>query len=230
MSVTTFAHGKQTRVYVGVYDVSRDLSSASAPINRDEEDATMFGDDDHVFQGTLRDGTIDLEGKWKADRDTVFDAADLVSIAPAGSAVGAPAIFGAVNDTKYETPSEATSLIGRKVSFRCADGPRRGRWLKDVGAVTADGNGTSVDWGAATTGPFAGGAHCFAVTTGTVDVFFEHSIDGSTWVVLDSVTFNTAPSTYYFSGTGQVERYRRVRWDVTGTTNISFAAAFASRN
>ena len=239
MPVTTYAHGKGTKVYADGYDVSSVLNSSNTPSNREEFDTTTYGATaDKDFQAGDWDGTVDIAGFWKNDlaglnpvADRIKDAT-LIIVAPAGvAAVGAPARVASVFNTKFENPSTAADIIPLSASYRADDGIAVGKFLKIPGVVVATGNGTSVDFGQQSSGRWATGVALLSINAGSLVAAQQHSADNSTWVTAaTSAALTAAGHKAYLSGTGTLERYRRIIYTLAGGANaVNFVAAHGSR-
>lgn len=241
MPITTYAHGKGTRVYADGYDVSSYLNSSNTPSNREEFDTSTYGATaDKDFQAGDWDGTVDIAGFWKNDMlsvpaNPVADrllAATLIIVAPAGvAAVGAPARVASVFNTKFENPSTATDIIPLSASYRADDGVAVGKLLKIPGVVAASGNGPSVDFAVQSKGRWATGVALIALDAGSVVAAQQHSADNTTWVTAaTSAALTATGQKAYLAGTGTLERYRRIIYTLAGgATAANFVAAHGSR-
>lgn len=239
MAVTTFQHGRYTKVYLDGWDISRIVKTSNTPTNREEHDTTTYGDTpEKTFQGGNWDGTVELGGYWVTDPDDLadlLDAASIFLIAPAGvGAVGVPARIALVFPTKDESPNDTADLTMQTATYRAQEGIRRGRFLKIPGAVgVGTVNGPSIDNGAATTGDWAFAGQCTALDAGTLTVGFQHSADDLVFVLLQNIAFDAPNQAKYVSGTASVaspiERYRRVAYTLAGGTTANFVAAVSTQ-
>lgn len=137
------------------------------------------------------------------------------------------------NQSSVDFGSTVSGLVESSVSIQ-PDGPVDwGQVIAAEAAVTADGNGTAVDGGAASSNGGVAHIHSTAFSGLTSNaVTIEHSVDGSTsWATLASFTTTTAVGyerVEVAAGT-TVRRYLRVVDDVTGTGSHTRLVAFARR-
>ena len=127
------------------------------------------------------------------------------------------------DNTSYEVSSPIGDIVQASAEFQSSESVEHGVILSAGTAVSATGNGTGVDHGAATTN---GGAGFLSVPTntrnGNITVKIQHSADNSTYA--DLVTFTVVSSTSTTSerievaaGT-TVNRYLRVNYTVAGSS------------
>jgi hypothetical protein len=58
----TFSHGRKTFISVNGTDLSGFTNASVLEKTADKHDVTTYGNDDHVYNGGLRDGTASLSG------------------------------------------------------------------------------------------------------------------------------------------------------------------------
>jgi hypothetical protein len=104
--------------------------------------------------------------------------------------------------------------------------------LADLAAITATGNGTSVDNAAGTTNGGIAHLHVTDVsgTTPTLAVVIQHSTNNSTWSTLASFTTATAATSERITFTGTVNRYVRASYTAGGTTPSFTSQVSLARN
>lgn len=230
----TFDHGRSTKVWVDGWDLSAYLRTATAPYNAGELDTTTYGNNgEKSFQKDNSDSTISLGGFWRdtvsEPVETILNAASVITIAPAGAVLNNPARLAYVFGTKTETPSDAGDLIQQSADYRARGGVGRGRLIRVPGApVSAGGNGTSTDFSAASLNYWSASLHLLAIDAGTFTGTLQHSADNTTWVAAGVFTALTAKGGAYLSGSGRLERYRRIIWTFAGGTSADFVASLAS--
>ncbi len=59
-----FIHGRNTVITVNAVDLSAFTSSSDFDVSQDSHDVTTYGNDGHVYQGGLTDGTFSMEGTY----------------------------------------------------------------------------------------------------------------------------------------------------------------------
>ena len=152
---------------------------------------------------------------------------------PGGHSNGARAVLIESDTTSYEVSSPIADVVGASAEFQASDGVEHGVVLSSGSAVSATGNGTSVDNGVATTN---GGVGFLSVPTntrnGNITVKIQSSADNSTFA--DAITFTVVSSATATSQkvevTGTVARYLRVSCTVAGSTGSATpTVAFARR-
>ena len=241
----TFVHGKGIAVFIDQYNFSSYFGDLTASNNVETAETTTFGDSAKNYIIGLEDGTVSLSGWFESTASTGTDqyfasvlgstTKQKVIIAPAGHSVGARAILVQSDDTSYEVNSAIGDVVKASTEFQSTDGLDHGVILSSGSAVSATGNGTSVDNAAASTN---GGVAYLSVPTntrnGNITVKVQQSADNSTFT--DLVTFTVVSSTSKTServevaaGT-TVARYLRVSYTIAGSTgNATPTVAFARR-
>lgn len=234
----TPSKGYTSVIYVAGYDLTRYLNELGLPLEVDQLDNTMFGNGGWEETTTgIASGEISLKGIHTGDANdarATLEAAFLQDntvalIGPAGSTVGNPALLTVFVETKYEVKSGYADLVKITADASTQGGFDWGVFLHAKTEETGDGNGTTVDNGAATTNGWAAVLELLALTTSTVEAIIEHSANGSTWATLYTFGAQSDVDGYSASGSGTVNRYVRVRWAFgTGGTS-TFTVGFARR-
>lgn len=241
----TFVHGKGVAVFIDQYNFSSYFGDLTASNNVETAETTTFGDSAKTYIVGLEDGTVSLSGWFESTTSTGTDqyfasvlgsaTKQKVIIAPAGHSNGARAILVQADDTSYEVSSAIADVVKASAEFQANDGLDHGVILSSGSAVSATGNGTSVDNAAASSN---GGVAYLSVPTntrnGNITVKVQQSADNSTFT--DLVTFTVVSSTSKTServevaaGTS-VARYLRVSYTVAGSTGSATpTVAFARR-
>lgn len=241
----TFRHGKGVSVYVDQYDFSqyfKDLTNSNAV---ETAETTAFGSSAKTYIVGLKDGGVTLSGYFESTTavgtDEYFDSVlgsatkQKVIVAPEGNIVGGRAMVLVADDTSYEVSGSIGDVVGANAEFQASSGVDHGVILSSGQAITATGNGTSVDNALATSN---GGVAYLSVPTntrnGNITVKVQQSADNSTFT--DLVTFTVVTATQKTServvvaaGTS-VARYLRVSYTVAGSTGSATpTVAFARR-
>jgi len=240
----TFAHGKNVNVFVNEYDFSAFFNDVSATSTVETSETSAFGSSAKTYIVGLQDGTVSLSGMFDGTAVTgtdVFFSAALSSatklnviVAPSGHSNGANAIVLEADDTSYEVSGAVADVVQTSAEFQSSDGVEHGKILSSGSAISATGNGTSVDNAASSAN---GGVGFVSVPTntrnGNITVKVQQSADNSTFT--DLITFTVVSSTTKTSQrvevTGTVARYLRVNYTVAGSTGTATpVVAFARRN
>jgi len=239
----TFAHGKNVNVFINEYDFSTYFNDVSATSTVETAEVSAFGSSAKEYIVGLLDGTVSLSGMFDGTAtgtDVVFSAVlgsttkQNVIVAPSGHSNGATAIVLEADDTSYEVSGAVADVVQTSAEFQSSDGVEHGKILSSGAAISATGNGTSVDNTAASTN---GGVGFVSVPTntrnGNITVKVQQSADNSTFT--DLITFTVVTSTQKtferVEVTGTVARYLRVNYTVAGSTGTATpVVAFARRN
>jgi hypothetical protein len=239
----TFAHGKNVNVFINEYDFSTYFNDVSATTTVETAEVSAFGSNAKEYIVGLLDGTVSLGGMFDGTAtgtDVVFSAVlgsatkQNVIVAPSGHSNGATAIVLEADDTSYEVSGAVADIVQTSAEFQSSDGVEHGKILSSGTAVSATGNGTSVDNTASSAN---GGVGFLSVPTntrnGNITVKVQQSADNSTFT--DLITFTVVSSTAKtferVEVTGTVARYLRVNYTVAGSTGTATpVVAFARRN
>ena len=180
-------HGKDGSVFIEGSDLSSYFRSMDVNRSSDTAETSTFKKTAKTKIGGLHDGTMSGEGLWDGDAgavseilDDLLGAADsVVAFYPAGDAVGSRGNC----CESIETSHGITSDIGDAVGFSFeaeADGGVDPVTSLEAAAtdVTASGNGTTVDNGAATSNGGSAYLQALSKSGGTsLDVTIRHSTD-----------------------------------------------------
>lgn len=240
--------GINCSVLFNEFDLSTYFKQANMSAGVDLLDGTPFqaANGDKVFVPGFTEGKVSLEGFFESD-ETDEDAVDdvlnsvigsesrqVVTISPEGiSTLGNRCYLIDADVVSYKVTSPATGLIMSTADIQSSSELGNGRVLQILGAVTADGNGTNVDHGAATSYGGAGHLHvtAFGDDTDSIDVKIQHSSDNSTWVDLITFTTATGITSERIEVTGTVNRHLRAVRDIEGSDpTATIAVAFARFN
>ncbi len=237
-----FKHGSKAKVYANGYDLSGFLKQFSVSAKADAHEASTFGDTAKDYIAGLKDATLSAEGVYDGATgaiDAILEAAlgddsSIWTYFPQGeSAVGDDGYgFDAVT-TGYEVSTPVNDVAVISTEAQGKTGAERVDSLHPLGAETVTGNGTSLDNTASSTN---GGAAYLQVTaasgtTPSLTVKIQHSTDNSTWVDLITFTAVTAANQAERKAvTGNVNRYIRATWTISGTgPNFTFSVAFGRK-
>lgn len=203
----TFSHGKNTRVFYAGVNFSDQLREVSVQRTVDTPETTTFGSTAKSYIVGLPDARVDMSGLIAAagvfEADTqlasILGSAtpNWLTVWPNGLSIGSPASALQVHEASYQTQGSVSDVVSFQATFQGTGQFYTSKSLGDYnttpGISTATTtNGTALDNAAAT----AGGALCLiqyiSLWSGTTDVKFQHSTDGTTWV--DLATFTQIPA------------------------------------
>ena len=238
----TFRHGKNVKVFVDEFDFSSYFNDVSASTTVETAETTGFGSNAKEYITGLIDGTVSLSGMFEGTEDvgtddyfeTVLgaDTKQKIIVASEGHTLGGRAVMLESDATSYEVSGAIADVVQASAEFQSSEGVEHGVILSSGAAITATGNGTGVDNGAATTN---GGVGYLSVPVntrnGNVTVKIQASADNSTFA--DLITFTVVSSATKTSErvevTGTVARYLRVSYTVAGSTGSATPIVAFSR-
>ena len=238
----TFRHGKSVKVFVDEFDFSSYFNDVSASTTVETAETTSFGSDAKEYITGLIDGTVSLSGMFEGTENVGTDdyfetvlggeAKQKVIVATEGHGLGSRAVMLESDATSYEVSGAIADVVQASAEFQSSEGVEHGVILSSGAAISATGNGTGVDNGAATTN---GGVGYLSVPVntrnGNVTVKIAASADNSTFA--DLVTFTVVSSATKTSErvevTGTVARYLRVSYTVAGSTGSATPIVAFSR-
>lgn len=212
------ARGINTRILINASDLSNYFKTFDADATVNPLDVTAFLDTAKAWLSDgYKEGKISLEGFYAKDMVTADQVDDILraalgvetkqvlTIAPVNSQTLGNFCFLASADLEsLKVSSPATGVIMSNAAFVLSSGLEFGVILQILGALTATGNGTGVDNGAASLNGGAGHLHVLAAsgTTPTLDGKIQHSTDNSLWVDLISFAQKTAAGSERVETTG----------------------------
>lgn len=232
-------HGKDSRVLVNSAHLSGSISGWRFEHRRALSDVTNLLSDGDQFIPGLLSGSVNIAGLFdsaagniQATIDAAAAATDglLTTFAPEGLTIGRFAFISSGNVATRDTPTTVTDAVKITVDGTANDGVDIGFILHALSAETADGQSTSVDNGAASTGGAVASLHVTAFSGfSSVLLRAQHSTDNSAWSDLLSFTSVAGTTSERKTVTGTVNRYTRAWFDVTGSGSITFVMALARR-
>jgi len=237
-----FVHGKAASILFGAVDLSSIFKGADLAIDVDVADTSTFGFNYKTMLAGQGSSTLDLDGFYDIPlsanlRNHLFVAPAPATFGPGGLAVGDLARLIAVHETNYTESAAIGDAMLATASLMSDAEVGFGVSLRapNAAAVTATGNGTSVDLAAAVTGAtWVFHAHVFTAsgTTPSLTLKIQDSADNSTFADVTSAVTSafTAAGSARVTGTGTIRRYVRVVHTISGTTpSFTYSAAFARR-
>lgn len=241
----TFRHGKNTKVYFGITDLSTYFNNGSVSSTVDTGETTTFLAGAKTYVAGMIDSKASLSGFFDGTAAAV-DAVLATALAtddavftymPEGGVLGRRCYCGWATQTSYEVTSPVSDVVSVSTEVQGDGGLFSGVVLAVDTAVAAatTTNGTNVDNGALTSNGGLATLHVTANTrTGTATFKIQHSVDNSVWVDLATFTVvgvssTTAERIAVAAGT-TVNRHLRVQCvTAAGTGSITYTAAFARR-
>lgn len=241
-----FSHGTAARMFVDGFAAACNVNDFSSSGDIDTPETTTLCNTAKTYIPGLEDATVSMSGYLDTDaafplttfayhlearKRTIFPMTYLPNAGATGTGIQGERAYlfnGQLTSLNIGTTVDEAATL--ELEFQNNTGIEFGITLQPLLTVTADGNGTSLDNGAATSNGANAVLSVSAVsgTTPALDVIIEHSPDDSVWAPL--ITFTADQNTVngeYMSATGNVDRYVRARWVVTGTTpEFDFHVAF----
>ena len=240
-----FRSAQSARVLMGILSASAYTRNLGGSYDNEMLDVTTLVDTARKFIVGQNTSTFTIDGPLDTD-PTANAQFDVLNDQLAGL-VNVPVSFGFDGFTLANTGIWLINALDSQLTYSSTNAGTtdwslsaqvdgitdfNGVSLSDIAAVTIDTNGTTVDGGAATANGGVGHLHVTAFSGLTSNsVIVEHSTNDSVWSTLGTFTLVsgvTSERLVIAAGT-TVNRYLRVRDDVTGTGSCTRAAFFARR-
>ena len=239
-----FLDGWNSSLLMGGYDLTSWLKSAEVTKSMDVNERTTWGNGgNRSYRPGLVDGKVSfnrfddegdgagVDGVAEILRSYIRVNGTPVTISDDVVAVGGSTIMlnAILADSKRSGDFEGIREGANEI--QSTGGMEDGVWLKTLAAETSNTNGSSVDNGAATTVGWVAHQHVTAKsgTSPSLTTLIEHSTDNSTWATLTTFTATGVVGSERRTGAGTVNRYRRRRSTITGTTpSLTHAVALAT--
>ena len=234
-----FVPGFNSRFFVGSQRWSLYARAMSATVSAEQIDVSSMEDLAQVFANGQKNGSAQLDmmldgvgagqfalaNTWQSTQQPLTLGFDGCSLSDTVWLIAGNQSSATVGDTLNDVATISVSVQ--------PDGPIDwGVMIAAEGAITTDTDGTAVDNGASTANGGVAHLHTTAFSGLTSDsVIIEHSTNNSVWATLATFTSVTALGSERLvvaAGT-TVNRYLRIRDDVTGTGSITRAVSFARR-
>lgn len=236
-----FVSAHNSRLYVGLLQFSGFTRSVNLDYQSEMLDVTVLTSTAKEFIPGIESATVNvdmlLDNAATATSQfgilyTAKSTPQVVTIAPSGTARGAETWQVLSNEMNFSTTAPAADVVSAAVQFQSDGLIDPGVVLDPETAITVDTNGTSVDNTAGTTNGGVAHLHVTAYSGLTSNsVIVEHSTNNSVWTTLATftlVTGTTSERLVIAPGT-TVNRYLRIRDDVTGTGSCTRFVSFARR-
>jgi len=226
-------HGKNAAIYVAGYDLSGRLNEATIDIGIDLADATVFQEAAKTY--------VEGQHNWSAAIRGLFDpaqynidevlhgligsAADIITILPEGDAALKKGYGGTGELSARGIRVPSTSIVEISASITGHGEIARVTRI-DKQDVTANGNGTGVDMGAAGT-EIIGILHVYAISAATtLTVWFQESSDNAAADPYADFSWSfgnvTEKKALCYQVSGAVEQWLRAKWQITVGKTASF--------
>jgi hypothetical protein len=202
-------------------------------------DVTTLANTSNVFIPGIDSGDLSVESILDTATATNFAASttwkgtpQVVTLLHAGTARGTACVQVIGNQGSFTINSSPSDAVKATGSIMTSDAVDFGLVIDPETAITADTNGTAVDNGASTANGGAAHLHVTAFSgLSSNSVIVEHSTDNVSFATLGTFTLvsgTTSERLTIAAGT-TVNRYVRVRDDVTGTGSCTRIVTFARR-
>lgn len=236
----SFGHSKNSRVLLNEIHVSGDVTNYSVSLTRELSEVTTLLDTGCRYLPGLKSGTVSVQGVLdvaaagslynEAVTTPGVDDGALWTVLPDGLTVGNFAFITVSDPSGFTVDSTVHDAVKLSIEGTADDGVDLGVSLHGLTAETTGTNAASVDNLAATTNGGVGVVHVTAYTGFTnVVPKIQDSADNISFADILTFTTVTGVTSQRSLITGNVRRYIRALWTVSGTGSITFAMAFARR-
>ena len=236
-----FASAQVSRLYVGLLQFSGYTKGYNLAYQSEMLDVTVLTSTSKEFIPGQESATFNvdmlLDNAATASSQfgilyTAKSTPQVVTLAPSGTARGAETWQVQSNELNFNTTAAAADVVNATVAFQSDGLVDPGVVIDPETAITVDTNGTSVDNTAATSNGGVAHLHVTAYSGLTSNsIILEHSTNNSVWTTLATFTLVTGTGSERLvvaPGT-TVNRYLRIRDDVTGTGSCTRFVSFARR-
>lgn len=236
-----FASAQVSRLYVGLLQFSGYTKGYNLAYQSEMLDVTVLTSTSKEFIPGHESATFNvdmlLDNAATASSQfgilyTAKSTPQVVTLAPSGTARGAETWQVQSNELNFSTTAPVADVVNATVAFQSDGLVDPGVVIDPETAITVDTNGTSVDNTAATSNGGVAHLHVTAYSGLTSNsIILEHSTNNSVWTTLATFTLVTGTGSERLvvaPGT-TVNRYLRIRDDVTGTGSCTRFVSFARR-
>ena len=236
-----FASAQVSRLYVGLLQFSGYTKGYSLAYQSEMLDVTVLTSTSKEFIPGQESATFNvdmlLDNAATASSQfgilyTAKSTPQVVTLAPSGTTRGAETWQVQSNELNFNTSAAVGDVVGVTAAFQSDGLVDPGVVLDPETAITIDTNGTSVDNTAATSNGGVAHLHVTAYSGLTSNsVIIEHSTNNSVWTTLATFTLvtGTGSERLVIAPGTTVNRYLRIRDDVTGTGSCTRFVSFARR-
>lgn len=236
-----FASAQVSRLYVGLLQFSGYTKGYNLAYQSEMLDVTVLTSTSKEFIPGQESATFNvdmlLDNAATASSQfgilyTAKSTPQVVTLAPSGTTRGAETWQVQSNELNFNTSAAVGDVVGVTAAFQSDGLVDPGVVLDPETAITIDTNGTSVDNTAATSNGGVAHLHVTAYSGLTSNsVIIEHSTNNSVWTTLATFTLvtGTGSERLVIAPGTTVNRYLRIRDDVTGTGSCTRFVSFARR-
>ena len=236
-----FVASFQSRLFVATLGWHAYSTGFSFDNVEDMLDTTVLSDRSKTFIPGLETATLSVEmildsaaaaGGQFATLNTWKSTPQVMTLLWAGTTRGVECLNVSANQSQFSVGSAVADKVTASGSVQCSGNIDFGVVIDPETAITVDTNGTAVDNGALTSNGGVAHLHVTAFSGLTSNsVIVEHSPDNAAWATLGTFTLATGTTSERLviaAGT-TVNRYLRVRDDVTGTGSTTRIVTFSRR-
>ena len=236
-----FASAQVSRLYVGLLQFSGYTKGYNLAYQSEMLDVTVLTSTSKEFIPGQESATFNvdmlLDNAATASSQfgilyTAKSTPQVVTLAPSGTTRGAETWQVQSNELNFNTSAAVGDVVSVTAAFQSDGLVDPGVVLDPETAITIDTNGTSVDNTAATSNGGVAHLHVTAYSGLTSNsVIIEHSTNNSVWTTLATFTLvtGTGSERLVIAPGTTVNRYLRIRDDVTGTGSCTRFVSFARR-
>lgn len=230
-----FKMGKDAAIWLNSLDLTGYANDLSFSADVDTGDTSTFGSTWKTSLVGQAAAKVDVQGYYDPATTQLpasIQNASVLTILPAGTAIGDNARLLATDTVSYAESSPVGDVVGFSLSTQANGAVGFGYSLLPKTTITASTTGAAKDDGAATTTGAIAQLHVTNIVsaTGSWVVTIQDSADGSTgWTTIGTFAAKTAVGAERIVIAGNVRRWVRYVNTVTGGTTpaCTFALAFA---
>lgn len=230
-----FVSSQQARLLVGSFAYAAYTKSFTSTSTTDMLDVSTIGASSKQYIvgpttstssfSVLYDATSESHSaSWKSS------SPQPITFMPAGVALLAETFMANAINTEFGLQASYADAVAGSISTMNTGPDDVGVVIATLEAITATGNGTSVDNGASSANGAVAHLHVTDFSGLTSDtITLEHSANNSTWTTLGTFDAVTAATSQRLTVTGTVNRYVRVVDTVVGTGSVTRLVSLSRR-
>lgn len=236
----TFIHGSHSKIWIDGFPATGYLNDFSTSTDIDTAETTTFNHTAKVYIAGLEDGSVSLSGFFDTDSTGIAPTTTFQYLmehrlrtvfptlyVPNGDLAIAGDTAFIVNGllTSFNVGSTVDSAVTLDMDVQASDGNQVGALIISDAARTTSGTSTSQDGGASNAPSLNGLRGLLSVsavsgTTPTLTVKFQDSADNVSFADIASGAFtvNNTQDGQYLEVPGNIRRYVKMVYTITGTT------------
>jgi hypothetical protein len=231
----TTKHGRLAEIWCAGLNLTPYSNSLDTSWDIDTAEKSVFQTLYKSYEPGQAAASVSIKGNYDPTQTTVpaqiaASAGPIMTAGPAGmTTAGDLCRLFDVDHTSYKESSPIGGIVAFELSCGSDGAVGFGVVSHPLAAETTDGNGTSVDGGAASTTGAIVHVHVTAMTGGdTLDFKLQDSANNSTWadVASGAVPTISAVGGYRLVIAGTIRQYTRIVWDIDANS-VTFGAAVA---